>query len=450
MATQTPSSTTRERPTGRLHLLTARGVQTAKAGDHSDGGNLILRVRGDSASWVLRYTSPTVGGRREMGLGVAWRGSAEQAGETLRTARRHAHDARELLASGIDPIDARDRQRESERHEHEQAKAEKQLEHWTLGRSVRDYHERVIEPSRTPKHAAQWLASLENHIPRPLWNKPVRDVDAPELLKALSGVRPHERARNVEDDATLAETVRRLRQRLDAVFEDAIFHKRCTNNPAAAVRRKLREASARHKVVSLRALPYAEAPAFMVQLRAQAGTAAQCLQFALLTASRTNEALGAAWDEMDLDAGTWLVPAERMKASGKQQAEPHLVHLSAPVLVLLREQRELKLDKRLVFPSPMAAGQPMSNMAMLTLLKRMNMQRATTVHGLCRATFSTWAYETAAARPDVIEACLAHREADRVKAAYNRAAFMKERGALLGAWAAYLFADLQASEGSAR
>ena len=86
----------------------------------------------------------------------------------------------------------------------------------------------------------------------------------------------------------------------------------------------------------------------------------------------------------------------------------------------------------------MSAGQALSNMAMLTLLKRMGMRHATTVHGLCRATFSTWAYETAAARPDVIEACLAHREADKVKAAYNRARFMAERRALLAAWGMFL------------
>src|SRR5262249_29564582 len=132
----------------------------------------------------------------------------------------------------------------------------------------------------------------------------------------------------------------------------------------------------------------------------------------------------------------------------KQQAEPHLVHLSAPAVALLKAQRELKLDKQLVFPSPMAAGKPMSNMAMLTLLKRMSMRKSTTVHGLCRATFSTWAYETAAARPDVIEACLAHREADRVKAAYNRAVFMTERRALLMAWAAHLCRETVRSDDS--
>ncbi len=81
---------------------------------------------------------------------------------------------------------------------------------------ARGYHERVIEPTRTPKHAAQWIASLENHVPAALWHAPLGEVTAPLLLSALLDVAPHERARNLEGD-TLPETVRRIRQRLEAV-----------------------------------------------------------------------------------------------------------------------------------------------------------------------------------------------------------------------------------------
>jgi hypothetical protein len=97
-------------------------------------------------------------------------------------------------------------------------------------------------------------------------------------------------------------------------------------------------------------------------------------------------------------------------------------------------------------PSPVLDGAPFSNMAKLTLLRRMDADKATTVHGFCCATFSTWAYETAAARPDIIEACLAHRESDCVKAAYNRAQFAAERRALLLAWADYLGSKVPANE----
>lgn len=133
----------RKRTAANLHLLTVREVQTAGDGDHSDGGGLQLRVRGMSASWVLRYTAST-GRRREMGLGIARRGSAKQAGDSITGARDSAHEARELLRQGTDPIDDRERQRESDKAAEQAKKAEKSREYMTLCRAARDYHERVI------------------------------------------------------------------------------------------------------------------------------------------------------------------------------------------------------------------------------------------------------------------------------------------------------------------
>ena len=167
------------------------------------------------------------------------------------------------------------------------------------------------------------------------------------------------------------------------------------------------------------------------RLRDAEGNAARCLEMAMLTAARTGEALTATWSEFDLESGVWTIPAAKMKAK-----EEHLVHLPPRAVEILKGQ--IGLHKTFVFPSVMAKDKPMSNMAMLAVLDRLGMRKRTTVHGLCRATFSTWANETGAARPDVIEACLAHREADRVKAAYNRAQFTDERRALLSSWAEYL------------
>lgn len=290
----------------------------------------------------------------------------------------------------------------------------------------------MIEPSRTPRHAATWIASLENHLPDELWHAPVDSVEPPALLAALLDVTPHERARAHKGD-TVPETVQRIRQRLDAVYEDAIFHGRAVTNPAAAIRRKMREATGRRVRESYRALPYKEAPAFMALLRAAEGVSARCLEFTVLCAARTGESLFAEWVEFDLESGTWTVPASKMK--GK---ESHTVFLSARALEVLQAMRGL--DERYVFPSPLPAlkGKPMSNMAMLVTLDRLGCRDRTTVHGLARATFSTWANETGAARPDVIEACLAHEEGNRVRAAYNRAKFSTERLSLMKAWAEFL------------
>ena len=346
-------------------------------------------------------------------------------------AREQAAGARKLLKQGADPIDDRQRKRGADRATEAQHKADRAREQMTLARAARDYHERVIEPVKTGKHSAQWIASLEHHVPDSIWHKPIDQIDAPELLAGLSAVRAL-----ADSKKRVPETLSRVRQRLDAVFEDAIFHGFCTTNPAAAVRRKMREVMPKKKATGFAALDYREAPAFMKRLRDAQGTAARCLEFSVLTAARTQESLGAVWSELDLDAGTWLVPAERMKASGKERPEPHTVHLSEPALKVLRGQ--IGVHKTIVFPSTALVNQPMSNMAMLTVLDRLGERQRTTVHGLCRATFSTWAYDTAAARPDVIEACLSHREADKVKAAYNRAQFTEERKALLNVWADYL------------
>jgi integrase len=426
---------TRRQTTGTLHLLTVRQVQAASEGDLADGGGLVLRVRGESVSWVLRYTGPS-SRRREMGLGVVVRGSPRQAGDSLTGARDDAHKARELLRQGLDPIDQRDAGKVKLRQAEAAQKAEKAREHWTLARAAREYHARAIETTKTTKHAADWINSLENHLPASIWHKPITEIDPPELLRALAGVTAHARARRVGQGARVMETLQRIRQRLDAVFEDAIFHKRCSSNPAAAVRRKMAETLPKKNAGKLAALPYKQAPALLQRVQQATGTAARCLEFAVLTAARTGEVLGATWGEIDLEAATWLVPSSRMKSSGKEHAEEHLVHLSTRAVAILKGQ--LGQHATIVFPSTMLADRPLSNMAMLAMLDRLGVRDQTTVHGLCRATFSTWAYDTAAARPDVIEACLAHREADKVKAAYNRAQFTQERKELLQAWAHFL------------
>lgn len=215
-----------KRTAAKLHLLTTKQVQHANEGDHSDGGGLLLRVRGESCSWVLRYTSLT-GRRREMGLGVCRRGSPTQAADSLIGARDTAHKAREQLRQGLDPIEARDARRDASRQAEQAAKDERSREHWTLARWARAYHARSIETTKTTKHAADWINSLENHLPPSLWHKPISEVGAPELQRVLASITAHDRARRVERGARVTEAVQRIRQRLDAVFE-ASGERACT------------------------------------------------------------------------------------------------------------------------------------------------------------------------------------------------------------------------------
>lgn len=402
-----------------IHLLTARQIQTAGNGDHADGGGLVLKIYGGRARWLFRFTN-SAGRRRAMGLGAAHRNSLAAAGKSLTAAREAADKARKLLQGGVDPIEAKASERERAQKALEEKKSAAKHERTTLARVARAYHERVIEGSRSDKHAAQWIASLEANVPAEMWHKPIADVTAPELLSVL-----------IDLQSRIPETASRVRQRIDAIFEDAIFNGLASSNPAASLRRKLREAKGRRVRGQFRALAYADAPALVAELRKLEGIAARCLEFAALTAARTGEVLGASWGEFDLRSGLWTVPGARMKGG-----EGHVVYLSPRAREIVEGQRVF--GQPFVFPAPALDGRPLSNMAMLMLLRRLGIASATTVHGLCRSTFSTWANEMGVARPDVIEACLAHREGDKIRAAYNRAQFAGERRKLLDAWAAYL------------
>lgn len=402
-----------------IHLLTDKHLQEAGNGDHADGGGLSLRINGISAKWLYRYTAPC-GKRRTMALGIAIRtGTKRQIQSSIDSAREVAQEARSLLRRGLDPIDLRNATKAEARHREAEKRTVKRRERYTLARVARDYHERVIEPNRTAKHGAQWIASLENHVPDSLWHAPIDNITAPTLLDFAADLQ-----------SRVPETASRIRQRLETIFDDAEFRGLCSSNPARSIRRKLRETRGRRERGCFAALPFSEVPQFVCELRRREGIAARALEFAVLTAARTGEVIGATWDEVDLGAGIWTVAAARMKGG-----EQHTVYLSDAAIEIARAMREYK--QPFVFPSPALNGSPLSNMAMLTLLRRLDADKRTTVHGLCRASFSTWANETGAARPDVIEACLAHREGNLVRKAYNRAQFNAERKALLARWTDY-------------
>jgi len=400
-------------------MLSAREVQNAGDGDHGDGGGLYLSVNLPHASWMLRYTAPT-GRRREMGLGRCERHSTQAAGASLAAARESAATVRAMLdeVPPRDPITAR----ENAKTEAQEAEAKRRLEKTsstaTLARIARAYYERVIEPRRPAKYAADWISSLERLVPAALWHRPIADIARAELLDFLSDLQ-HK----------MADTAYRVRRRLDEVFDDAVERGLVESNPIAALRTKLRRAAIPKPVIPRPALRAADLPAFIIELRARTSVSARCLEFLILTAARTGEAIRARWGELDLQAGIWTVPAGRMKGG-----EAHTVYLCPRAVEIVKQMRDL--GSEWIFPSPSLDGTPLSNMAMLTLLKRMK-RTDITVHGF-RSTFSTWANETGIARPDVIEACLAHREGDRIRAAYNRAKFNDERRALLAVWVDFI------------
>jgi integrase len=163
---------------------------------------------------------------------------------------------------------------------------------------------------------------------------------------------------------------------------------------------------------------------FMKELRAQESVSARALEFLILTAVRTNEAINARWDEIDLDQRVWTIPAERMKAKRE-----HRVPLTDAALRVMGKRPK---DGGFLFVGA-TQRKPLSNMAMLTLLKRMGHDDLT-VHGF-RSTFRDWAAETTSFTREVAEAALAHTLSDKTEAAYRRGDLFEKRRKLMQAWA---------------
>ncbi len=400
------------------HLLTAKQIIAVRDRDLVDGEGLIVRVKGISCTAVLRFTSPVSHKRRELGLGLLSRDSLQAAGETLVAARVAAEDARRLIRDGLDPIEVRDANRAEAHAKEEAASVATKSAATTLRRFARNYHNEHVEPLRSTRHAQQWINSIERNVPGKFLDRPIDSITPVELLDTLVPIMRR-----------VPETGSRIYRRLSTVFDAAVIGALVAANPAGPIQRELRRRVGQVERTNYAAMDYRKLPAFIKRLQAAPGTAARCLEFAILTGARTTEALNAEWSEIDFESRTWTIPAVRMKA--RQQ---HVVYLCDRTLEILEAQRGK--NDRLVFPSVTGSGKPMSNMSLAMTLRRLG-EKQVTVHGF-RASFSTWAYEMNIATAGAIEASLAHRERDRVTAAYNRATFIAERRALMLAWGNFL------------
>jgi integrase len=174
-------------------------------------------------------------------------------------------------------------------------------------------------------------------------------------------------------------------------------------------------------------------PAFLQQLRWHEGVAARALEFTILTAARTGETIGATWDEIDRCQQIWNVPPNRLKVTKNRRS--HWVPLSRLALDVVAGMRPAgAIERPFVFPGS-RPDRPLSNMALLAVLRRMG-RRDLTVHGF-RSTFRDWAAERTEAANEVVEMALGHAIADKVEAAYRRGDLFDKRRRLMEVWAAY-------------
>lgn len=379
-------------PHQRLNAVKVRSLN--EPGRYADGNGLYLLVEESGAKrWVLRTV--VSGRRRDMGLG-----STQLV--PLADARVEAANLRRMARSGGDPLAERRRARRTVP---------------TFKEAALKVHAVQSASFRNAKHRAQWISSLEAYVFPSIGNRPVDAIESSDVLSALSAVWNSK-----------PETARRLKQRIKVVFEwaKASGH-RPGDNPVDGVAKVLprnRKVAAHHA-----ALPYARIPAFLEALRAaDAGASTKlAMEFLVLTAARTAEVVGARWDEVDMQARTWTVPASRIKA-GRE----HRVPLSDRCIGVLAEARAIADGGPYVFPGRNET-KPLSNMVFLMLLRRMGFG-SFTAHGF-RSSFRDWSAERTNMPRAVCEAALAHVVKDKAEAAYFRSDLFEMRRDLMGRWA---------------
>jgi|SRR5665213_934915 len=378
-----------------------------KAGQYHDGGGLYLLVKSPtSRSWLFRYMRD--GRAREMGLGP-------YPDRTLADARVKAGECRKLLLDDIDPIEHRRSRRTDAKLE-----AAKAI---TFDTCAERYIEAHKSGWRNAKHADQWSNTLAAYASPVFGKLSVVTIDTALVMKVLETIWNYK-----------PETAYRLRGRIEAILDWAkVRGYRQGENPArwrGHLDKLLPSRAKVRKVEHHAALPYVDMPTFMAELREQSGLSALALQFTILTAARTGETIGARWREFDLDARTWTVPADRMKANRE-----HRVPLSESAFAILAEMRILGREADdYVFPGGKKT-KPLSNMAMMMMLRRMGREDLT-VHGF-RSTFRDWCAEQTTFPSEVAEMALAHAVGDKVEAAYRRGDMFDRRRSLANDWGIY-------------
>ena len=393
-----------------IHKLSPRKVETALPGKYEDGGGLRLVVsKSRSKKWVLRFTCN--GKRREMGLGSVQSVS-------LAAARAKAAKYRSMASDGVDPIAAR------------------RIE---PGR-VPDFTTcaaRYIRAQRhgwrSSKHARQWVSTLKTYARPVIGPMSVDAIATEDIVKILSPIW-----------TAKTETAKRLQGRIENVLDFAAAHNlRDPLNPArwrGHLDKLLPRPSRVSTVTHHPAMPYTDLPAFMEELRQNDSISSLALQFLILTATRTSEVLLAEWIEINQATKVWTIPANRMKTQ-----KEHRVPLTDATITILGMLPRIDHNP-FVFPGS-RTGRPLSNMAMLQLMRGMgfgvNGSRGPFVpHGF-RSSFRDWSGEVSSFPREVAEMALAHVVDNKVEAAYRRGDLFEKRTRMMEGWASFLAANIQ-------
>src|SRR5262249_12393256 len=353
-------------------------------------------------SWIYRYTFN--GKLRDFGLGSAFL-------IPLAAAAEKADAARLLRADGIDPLEHRRAEKTAKRLD--------QTKDVTFKQVAEEYIAQHAPSWKSSIHLAQWKSTLATYVYSSIGSLPIQAID---VAMVLDIVRP------LWIEKT--ETAARVRGRIEAIIDYATPQYRIGDNPARwqILKSKLPKREKIAKVNHHAALAYVQIPNFMSDLRGRKSITARALEFTILTWARSSEALGATWDELDLNAGTWTVPGARMKAGAKPSVR------LPPRSVEFARELYARREGNFVFPGA-RIGKPLSSASMSKLLDIMG-RSDVTLHGF-RSTARTWAAERTKFPREVAEVALAHAVGSKVEAAYQRGALLDKRRGLMNAWAEF-------------
>lgn len=390
-----PTKPKGKHPEKRLTGVRIRSI--TNPGRYADGSGLYLIVDPSGAKrWVLRTL--VKGKRCDIGLGGLSLVSLAQARDEASTLRKIARNHGDPLA--------------------ERRAARKKI--LTFEQAARQVHNEHKPSWKNPKHADQWINTLTEYVFPVFGSKQVDAVETNDVKAALLPIW-----------LTKSETARRVRQRINMVFDwSKATGLRQGDNPCDGLGKvlpKQPDVEEHHT-----ALPYPEVPGFVVSLHKSVATDEAiklAFEMLILTAARTAEIIQATWTEIDTDNAVWTIPASRMKA--KQE---HRVPLSPRCLAILKHAKQLAGESEFLFPGR-TAGKSLSNMAFLMTLRRMNLN--ITAHGF-RSSFRDWAAEQTNFPREVCEMALAHTVRDKVEAAYRRTDLFERRLELMAAWSAFV------------
>ncbi len=362
-------------------------------GRHADGGGLYLVVgESGSASWLVRMQK--AGTRRDFGLGGYPKVS-------LAKAREKRDVVRGQFEAGLDPVEER----------------KKEAGVPTFRVAAATVHKAQEKAWSKGKHSDQWINSLATYAYPVIGDMPVNKIGRNEILSVLAPIWIEKH-----------ETARRVRQRIGTVLDWAFVKgHRDAEAPMRAIGKGL--PLFKPDKGHFEALPYADVPGFVARLRERESMGRLALEAMILTAARGGEVRGATWDEIDLDAALWSIPAERMK-----RKKPHVIPLSPAAVAVFKRALALRTDNAaLVFPG-LVKDQPISDATMGKLLRTMG--ETAKPHGF-RSSFKDWAGEVAGFPNELSEAALAHSVANKSEAAYRRGTLLERRRVMMMAWADY-------------